>query len=871
MRKKLYLVDVSSLFFRAFYAIRELTSPKGIPVNAVYGFLSMITKLLKEQKPAYCAFCYDQKDPGFRHEIDPNYKANRTEMPESLAQQIPYMKSFGKLLGIAEFELPSFEADDCIGTLAYWGRDHGFDVVIVSGDKDFAQLIGPHVCMLDTMKEVTFDEDQVVAKWGVRPEQFIDFLSLIGDSSDNVPGVPGVGPKTAEKLLKEYNTLENIYANLDKITAKALKAKMETGHESALRSKQLVTIRTDLPLNPSAEMLQMRPIMRAELESFLTELNFKALLKQLLGISVSKSAQDSTAKDSASAKSSEDGNSDGAAGDKAESASLGGHAINSAEVEAMNEQIVILDEASLQKYFPKASTVWIWESRGQLYIAKDKLIGQISMADVSAAIIDALSWRLSGYDIKLLAHELDLTDIHVEQDLMLMAYVVNAEAISSLGQIAKKYLGLESADFLSPASHFELLQSLAKELGKRLSAQQVQNIYSEIEQPLVEVLYDVERVGVLVDCELLKSQSESLQKDIVELESEIKELAGTDFNILSPKQLSEILFEKLNLPKGRKTKTGYSTDNEVLIGLDHPIAAKVLQFRELSKLKSTYVDALPDLVSPVDGRIHTRFNQAMTTTGRLSSENPNLQNIPIRTPRGQQIRKAFIAAPKLSLLSMDYSQIELRILAHVSQDPGLVNAFKNDVDVHTATAAEVFGKDREKVTPEDRRIAKAINFGIAYGQGAFGLGEALGVERKDAQEIIERYFEKFANVKAYIDDTIKSAYDKGYVETLFGRRRYLPELQSKNQNVRRFGERAAINAPMQGTAADLIKLAMIKIHRSMDLKMILQVHDELIFEDTRELLIAAKPKVEEIMENIVSYSVPLKVNGSIGNNWDEAH
>ncbi len=855
MKKKLYLVDVSTIFFRAFFAIRELTSPKGMPVNAIYGFLSMMAKLMKEKQPQYMAFCYDRREPTFRSDIDPNYKAHREAMPEELAVQIPYIRKFAGLLGVPEFEANRFEADDCIGTLATWASQQGFDVVIVSGDKDFAQLISPSVVMYDTMKEVVYDELQVFEKWGVRPDQFIDYLSLIGDSSDNVPGIAGIGPKTAEKLLKEYDTLENIFANVAKITAKALKAKIETGQDAAFMSRKLVTICQDVPIEMSEELLRLRPMQRETLNEMMEELNFKVLQKQFLGLE--PGAAPSRAAAAASPEVTD------------KTASL---ATPTVSVSAAEPAVRKLSFSDLAKELPENSEVWLWEERGSLFVSKGLEILETPVSEIQPDIFESHKWRLNGYDLKLLAHRLDLKVLRPLHDVMLLAYVDHAEAIRSLEQIAAKYLQLTPQEFLSPGRKLQVLQQLNDQLREKLSSVGVFAVYNDIERPLVGVLYQMERKGVLLDTDLLKEQSRSLHDDLREIEKEIYQLAGdTTFNILSPKQLGQILFEKLQLPTQKKTKTGFSTDNDVLESISHPIAKKVLQYRELAKLKSTYVDALPALIHPQDGRVHTSFNQAWTATGRLSSENPNLQNIPVRTERGQEIRQAFIASPGEELLSLDYSQIELRILAHISKDESLVEAFQRNADVHSATASLVFNKPQADVNAEDRRIAKAVNFGIAYGQGAFGLAEALGIERKKAQEIIVQYFSRFPGIKRYIDETIQQAHEKGFVETMFGRRRYLSELKSKNPALKKFGERAAINAPMQGTAADIVKLAMIRVAEKVDLPMTLQVHDELLFEGESSKLNEATPAITDAMENVVSLSVPLKVNSGQGKSWYTAH
>lgn len=854
--KKVFLVDVSSLFFRAYYAIRPLTSPSGIPVNAVYGFLSMITKLLKEDPPDYIAFCYDRKEPSFRKEMYGEYKANRTEMPDDLAVQIPIIKKLIDLLGIPSLERENYEADDIIGTLAIKARKANLHAVIVSGDKDFAQLIGPGVEMYDTMKEVRYDEKAVKEKWGIRPNQMIDYLAICGDSSDNIPGVAGIGPKGALKLLEEFDTLDGIYQNLEKISSKSVKEKLAKSKELAFLSQKLVTIVTDVDV-PTFEDLARQPIQAEPLRELLKELNFKTFEKNLLAPAEPAAPSGAPAT--------------GVVVEEPPKEEL-----PLANAEDTDYQVTEKTAAELAQSLREGQEVWGWTDASAIYVAWGGQIYSCAKDFNAEGLRDwtevlenkKLAWR--GFDLKKFWHEIGLSSGNAVWDSMLAAYVIRAQDTSDFRKVIEKNLLIEASEILSPSLTYNLMLKLEEHLKTELKKDRSLEVLEKFEMPLIPVLHKMEKRGVLLDSVLLAEQSEELRADIAKIEKDIYKLANQEFNIGSPKQLGQILFQKLQLPTGKKTKTGFSTDNDVLEKIEHPIAAEVLKWRELSKLKSTYVDSLPTLVDG-EGRVHTTFAQALTATGRLSSSDPNLQNIPIRTPRGQQVRQAFIASKGMKLLSVDYSQIELRILAHITEDPGLKQAFADDLDVHALTAAKVFKVPLAQVDAGHRRIAKAVNFGIAYGQGAFGLAETLGIPRGEAQAIIANYFTEFKNVKEYIEETTKKAIEAGYVETLFGRRRYLEELKSKNPAMRKFGERAAINAPIQGTASDVVKLAMIELDKQVPVPMLLQVHDELIFEAPEAELNKWSPKIVEIMQNIVKLKVPLKANYAIGNNWDEAH
>lgn len=867
--KKIYLVDVSSLFFRAFYAVHPLTSPSGLPVNAIYGFLSMLIKLLKQEKPEYMVFCYDRKEPSFRKDMYAEYKANRTEMPEDLAKQIPYIKKLADLLGIASLEVPQYEADDLIGTLTQFGRSHNMEVVIVSGDKDFGQLIEDGVVLYDTMKNVRYDVAGVFTKWGIRPDQFIDFLAIVGDTSDNIPGVRGIGEKGAIKLLEQFKDLESIYAGIEEISSKSIKQKLIDAKENAFLSKKLVKIVTDVPLQDDVESLRLKPYKTEELRALLAELNFKTFENSLFAppaetpevpaadISTAQQVVHKVSPPETPAKKTSK-KSSGSASEQA-SFAMTFNEDDSVGIEELKKRLI--PESTVYGCFDeRCISLWI---NGELLIYSGDRTQLGPLTD-----LHQISWQ--GFDLKSLWYEICAQTPKVDWDSQLAAYLLKAGDSSDFAKIYEREVGEALGE---AATHLDLMTAhlrLRDILQNKIKQQDQEKIYRQLDLPLSPILLAMERKGIQIDSALLAKQSTALEKDVQTLEKQIHEIAGEEFNVGSPKQLGKILFEKLGLTATKKTKTGYSTDNDVLEKIENPIAALVLQYRELSKLKSTYVDALPELADE-QGRVHTSFNQALTATGRLSSTKPNLQNIPIRTPRGQEVRKAFVAAEGKKLLSMDYSQIELRVLAHISEDPNMSKAFAEDLDIHAATAAEIFSTDLKSVTSEMRRVAKAVNFGIAYGQGAFGLAEVLGIPRSESQDIIKRYFERFKNIKSYIENTIVMAHEKGYVETLSGRRRYIEELSAKNPALKKFGERAAINAPIQGTAADLVKKAMIEIANQIPVPMVLQVHDELIFEEKEEVLKEYLPKLKSIMEGVADLRVPLKVNYAIGSNWDEAH
>lgn len=861
--KKLFLVDVSSMFFRAFYAIPPLSSPKGMPTNALYGLLSMTIKLLRENKPDYMVFCYDRIEPSFRQGLYPEYKANRKEMPEELVPQVPYLKKMPEILGIAALDRLGYEADDLIGTLATMGRANNLEVTIVSGDKDFAQLVSPFTVLYDTMKNVKYDSQGVVGKWGVAPEQMIDYLALVGDSSDNIPGVRGIGPKGAIHLLNEFRTLDGIYQNIDKISAKAQKARLIENKDMALLSQKLVTIVQDIDLDFKWDDFRLKPIDKDRLRDFLLEMGFKSFEKSLLGESNNNIqaglpkavAINKMRKNLPDRKSDKQSNTEGK---------------NKSQKWIEKNWTIEELKSSIEPY----SKIWGLKSDRGFLIGYKGRVGYADGEDreIGGALSGKfLKWK--GFDLKEVFRSLQISDPLVVWDAMLAAYVLDPGSVDDFNQIYQRYCEKNVPDLASAGQIISCHSEIKFVLLEKLDEMGGKGIYEHLEIPLVPVLYNMEKQGIGIDVAELSEQGKLLAQDLSLLQIEIHKAAGQSFNIASPKQLGEILFEKMQIPAGKKTKSGYSTASDVIekLAVEFPICGLVLKYRELAKLKSTYVDALPQLISKETGRLHTHYRQAATSTGRLSSVNPNLQNIPIRTERGRMVRKAFVADKGKFFISADYSQIELRILAHVTGDEGLVRAFKEDLDIHSATASEIFNLPLKDVTSEFRRKAKAVNFGIAYGQGVFGLAQTLGISRGESAEIIKKYFERFRKVKEYMTETVEKAKNNGFVETIFGRRRYIQELKSSRPAIRAFGERAAINAPIQGAASDLVKMAMIQLHEEIESPMILQVHDELLFECEEKVVESQSSEIKKIMEKVAKLDIPLKVNLAWGRNWEEAH
>ena len=894
MATPVILVDASSYFFRAFHALPPLTNSKGLPTGAIYGVVNMIKKLIKDYTPQEIAIVFDAKGKTFRDEWYPEYKAHRPPTPPELGVQFTPLVELLEAMGLPILIVDGVEADDVIGTLAQQACQQGHQVLISTGDKDMAQLVNPQVTLINTMTNYLMDITGVNEKFGVHPEHIIDYLTLTGDSVDNIPGVNKCGPKTAAKWLNEYQNLDNLIANATQISGKIGECLRDSLAHLPL-SKKLVTIRTDVELPCTIEQLQIKPAQTERLIKLTSELEFKNWLKELLG---QDKKEEST---------------------KTVVASPPYELVNSKE--QLDRWLTRLAHCSL--FCIDTETTSLDPLAAELVgislaiDPKEPIYIPLAHRDGSQQlprewVLNALKPLLEnpsipkiGQNVKYDYNVFKNYDIHlqgIQYDTMLESYVLNSSSNRhDMDTLALKYLGYKTISYEEVAGKgakqrrfdevpvneaapyaaedaditLQLHHTLLPMLDKTLL-----NVLSQIEMPLLTILADMERHGVLIDSEKLKQHGTRLKERIQELETEAIQIVGRPFNLNSPKQLQDILFTEQKLPVIAKTPTGQpSTAESVLqeLALDYRLAAVILEYRSLTKLVSTYIDALPQKSHPQTQRVHTSYNQAVAATGRLSSSEPNLQNIPIRSEEGRLIRTAFIAPIGYQLLAADYSQIELRIMAHLSQDPGLLNAFSQGLDIHTATASEIFQTPLDQVTHEQRRRAKAVNFGLIYGMSAFGLAKQLGVERHDAQHYIDIYFKRYPKVLEYMDNTRTLAHQQGYVETLFGRRLHLPEINARNMMRQKAAERMAINAPMQGTAADIIKKAMIALaewQRKLSTPtatMIMQVHDELVFEIANEAIETNKNIIKQIMENTVSLSVPLLVSIGIGANWDDAH
>ncbi len=886
--KRLFLIDGSSYLFRAFHAIKGLSTSRGFPTNAIFGFTSMLLKILRDYKPEAMAVVFDAKGPTFRSQLYGEYKAQRPPAPGDLKVQIPYVKEILQAFRIPILEKEGFEADDVIGALTKRARQEGIEVVIVSGDKDLLQLVGEGVVQLDTMKDETFGPEEVQDKIGVRPELLPDFIGLCGDSIDNIPGVPGIGKKTAAELIRKFGPLEQLLSNLERIPDEELrpklKEKLKKEMRKALLSKRLATIRGDVPLEFRWEDFLLSPPEEGRLRQIFEELEFRRFLKELFP----------------------------PAGFSHEGYRLLGEEDLTALVERLRTRTspfaFSLPMSSRDPLEAEPVGVALCPLPKEAYYLP--LGHRYEGAPLQMGPREGLG-RLRplfegdlpkyGHEVKrqlilLLRQGIDLKGLAC--DAAVAAYLLDPEGRDySLQALSERYLGrsmscrdvggkggglqkvqVEQAKDLA-CEEAEAAYLLSELLLRRLDEEGLRPLFQEIEVPLIEVLAWMEIWGVKVDVGYLQRLSEELQGRLRELQEEVWSLAGEEFNLNSPQQVGKVLFEKLGLPVLKKTKKkAYSTDVEVLEALshDHEVPRLLLEYRTLQKLKSAYVDALPKLINPSTGRIHTSYNQTATATGRLSSSEPNLQNIPVRGEIGAKIREAFIPEEGWRLLSADYSQIELRILAHLSGDEHLIESFNKDEDIHARTASEVFGIPPEAVTPDMRRAAKVINFGIVYGMSPYGLAKELGVDQRTAAQYIEEYFKRYQGVRAFIDRTLEGARSHGYVTTLFGRRRLLPAIKSNNRTLRQFAERTAINTPIQGTAADLIKKAMIGIYRrirseDLEAKLIIQVHDELVLEVREGALERVEEVVREEMEGVADLRVPLVVNLSHGMSWGEIH
>lgn len=893
--KSLYIIDGSSYIFRAYFGIRQfLSTSKGFPTNALYGFINMLQKVVRDEKPDYLCVAFDSKEKTFRHDIYPDYKANRDAPPEDLVKQFPYFEPLVDAFNISSIRIPGFEADDIIGTLALQGSQAGYRVVIVSGDKDMMQLVSPKVQMLDTMKNKWFGEKEVEEKFGVSPEKVIEVMGLMGDSSDHIPGVKGVGPKTATELIQKYGSIDQLYKCIDEIEKKKLKEKLVNDKEFALLSRKLVTIDTKMKLDCSLEDLKVRPSKNEDLKKLFSEFEFSSMLSGLEEGTEEKGEEFEPLQ-------------------KSYETILTEAAFNKWIEKLKKNKIFALDleTTSLQPVKARAVGISFSCSAGEAcyiplahsYLGVPEQLAMDWVFEKLKPILEDPNIKKVGQNIKYDFIVLKNEGIHLQGiifDTMLASYLLNpssrghnmdALALEHLGHTTIKYkevVGTASKEIgfaeveVERATDYaaedsDITWRLYEKLSKLLKGDDLK-IFEKLELPLLQVLGDMELQGMALDKPHLQKLSLKIHQLLTEKEKEIYELAGEQFNINSPKQLSVVLFEKLELPVIKKTKSGYSTDVSVLeeLAAEHDLPEVVLLYRQLGKLKSTYVDALQEEIFNKTGRVHTSFNQSVAATGRLSSSNPNLQNIPIRTELGREIRKSFIAEGENKLLSADYSQIELRILAHLSEDEALIDAFVNGEDIHTRTAIEIFGTTAERLDAEARRMAKAVNFGIVYGLSAFGLSRQLKIFPKDAKKFIDQYFELYRNVKIYMEKTVEVAKETGYTLTLMNRKRYLPDLNSKNRQAREAAERVAINSPVQGSAADLIKLAMISLDREikkkkLESRMILQVHDELVFECPPHEEEEMRSLVKKEMEEVMPLKVPLVVDMGWGENWNDAH
>ncbi len=887
-KETLMIIDGSSLIHRAFYALPLLSTKDGIYTNGAYGFLTMLHKLKEDYPMDYICVVFDKKGPTFRHEAFEQYKANRLATPDELAQQFPIIKEILNAMNIVQLEIDGYEADDIAGTLSKLGEENNLKVILVTGDRDYLQLASNMTTVLLTKKGITelieYDENKFIEEYGITPKQFIDLKGLMGDKSDNIPGVPGIGEKTGIKLLKEFGSIENIYESIDKIKGK-LRDNLIENKTSAFLSKKLAEIIRTVPLQLSLEDLTLKEPDWEKLKELYTRFEFNSLLSKLSNDGMQKESPSEYQVDY--------------------------KIVENDDYEPVLEEI----NASKYMYFK-----FLFEE--EHYINSPILGIGIKAGEKTSYYIDfnknsvekftqTFKQYFESEEIEKLGHmikmdiyallKLGINIDNIVFDSMIGKYLLNpAQASYSIDELAKEYLNInvinveemlgkgknkksfkdlnlqKRAEYISIV--LDVISKIKDPIAEAISQLNMKKLYYEVELPLAKVLAHMEYYGFKVDIDVLNQLGDSYNQEIEQLTNEIYELAGQEFNISSPKQLGFILFEKLNLPVIKKTKTGYSTDAEVLEKLKglHEIVEKILRYRQLVKLKSTYIDGLLNVVDKETSKVYSTFNQTVTNTGRISSQDPNLQNIPVKTEEGKEIRKAFVPQnDEYVLVDADYSQIELRVLAHISQDPKLIEAFYNDEDIHTKTASQVFNIPKEEVTPLMRSRAKAVNFGIIYGISDYGLSRDLNIPRKEAKRYIDSYLNNYDKVKSYMDNIIAIGKELGYVETILNRRRYIPELKSRNFNVRSFGERIAMNTPIQGSAADIIKVAMVKVfdelnRRKLKSRLILQVHDELIIETHKEELDQVKDIVKDIMENCIKLDVPLKVDLKVGDSWYEA-
>jgi len=899
----LVLFDGNAIIHRAFHALPPLTVSKtGETIGAVYGFVSMLLKTINELKPTHYAIAFDRPAPTFRHKLFDQYKAHRPKTPDELVGQLGRVRQVVETFRIPIFELDDYEADDVLGTLSHQASEQGIDAIIVTGDADAMQLVSPRVRVLypkprgsfsDTM---LYDEAAVGEKYGVKPEHIADFKGLVGDPSDNIPGVTGIGGKTAARLIQQFGSIDQIYAHLDEVTLPKLQALLQQNEALARQSKELATIVTQTPVTLDLNDCQVSQYDRQEVAELFRELEFFSLLPKLPEVETASEIPAQVEAEPIPEKSYHVVNTTSAL-------DLLLNRLSSAKSFAFDTETTSLDAMSAQMVGISLSPV-----AGEAYYIP---VGHVGWGQVEQLpleqVIDRLKPLMEAPDIAKLAHngkydmtvlaEYGITVNNLTFDTMLAAHLLGEKSLG-LKAFAFGRLGIEMTPITaligSGARQLSMSQVEVKEaadyacadadmtgqlaglLKPELHQQGLWQLFSEVEMPLVPVLISMEMEGIALDKDLLRQMSHRLGEQLLKLESEIYDCAGHQFNINSPQQLSSVLFEELKLPPARKTKSGYSTGAATLDELRgvHPIIEHILEYRQLTKLKSTYIDALPALLNSKTGRVHTSFNQTRTATGRLSSSEPNLQNIPVRGELGKQVRQAFIAPPGCYLLAGDYSQIDLRVLAHLSQDKSLISAFHRDEDIHASTAAQLFGVDTSQVTPDMRRLAKTVNFGVIYGMSDYGLEQATELSREEATQFITSYFAQYPGVERYLESTKQQARSTGYVQTLLGRRRYIPEINSSNRQLREAAERMAINMPVQGTSADVVKVAMINLYQEMQKcrlksKMLLQVHDELIFEVPQVEIEEMRQLVPQIMSTALELSVPLKVDIKTGKNWGE--
>lgn len=933
--QKLFLIDGMSIVFRAYHALFRagMKNSEGQPTGAVFGFTNILTSLIERENPEYICVCFDRREPTFRHEKYELYKANRDEFPEELEPQLPQIKEIIDLIGIPRLEKSGYEADDIIGTLAKRSAKQGFEVMCVTSDKDYYQLVDEKIKIYKPGKGDEFeiiDDDGVVKKFGVVPKKVIEVMALMGDSSDNIPGVKGIGPKTAAPLINDFGSLDKLYESLENVKNKRIANKLKEAREEAFLSKWLVTIDTDVELDKNPEDLRFQKTDFDKLDNLFKKLNFTQIRKKWLSKKMTESEVEEKLKEVAQEKHNTIHDIE-----KNYKIIKSKKELSSCIKDLTKGDVISFDleTSSLDKQSCKIVGIALSSEEGKAYYIPTNSIGNQDGGgpNLFSQTESAVNWQdylpidyvLQEIEVMLTSEKIGKCgqnakfdwyilkrhgiDVHpIVFDSMVASYVLNPDDKHNMDDLSRKWLNYSPVPIsaligekkstqksmlnLKPelvsdyaCEDADITLKLMNILSDKLSNDtQLDKLARDIEFPIIETLGRMEYAGVAIDTAALKDISKQINSRLIELTENIYDKAGTEFNIDSPKQLGHILFEKMNIPPVKKTKTGYSTDVSVLNQLSgkYPIASEILNYRQLAKLKSTYIDALPKLINNETGRIHTTYNQTIASTGRLSSTDPNLQNIPIRTDLGKEIRKAFIARPSKGngvILAADYSQIELRIMAYICGDEAMVEGFKNGMDIHSATAGKLFEKSLEEVTSDDRRIAKTVNFGIMYGLGRYGLSQRLGIDNKKAADIIDNYFKKYPGIKKYIDQTIEFTREKGYAETLSGRRRYFPDINHKNRNRRTAAERAAINMPIQGTASDMMKIAMINIDKKMQKegfksKMIMQVHDELVFEALTDELDQLKELAMEEMADALSLGdVPVDIEAGVGENWLEAH